>query len=150
MSKSHISAHLRQQFSEKSRYRCGYCQSQQRLIGILLTVEHIIPESLGGTTMLDNLCLACWDCNLIKGNRIAAIDSQTNTTVRLFHPNKQKWIENFRWHSDEIHIIGVTPFGRATVGALKLNRPILLQSRLLWRDAGWHPPPENPKGVKRE
>jgi 5-methylcytosine-specific restriction endonuclease McrA len=47
MSKSHISAKLRQQVAEKSRYLCCYCQSQQRLIGILLTVEHIIPESLG-------------------------------------------------------------------------------------------------------
>jgi 5-methylcytosine-specific restriction endonuclease McrA len=47
MSKSHISAKLRQ-LAEKSRYLCCYCQSQQRLIGILLTVEHIIPESLGG------------------------------------------------------------------------------------------------------
>jgi hypothetical protein len=140
MSKSNISAYLRQQVSEQSRYRCCYCQSQQRLIGILLTVEHIIPESLGGTTTLDNLCLACWDCNLIKSNRIAAIDLKTNTTVRLFHPNK--WVEHFCWHSDEIHIIGVTPVGRATIIALKLNRPILLQSRLLWREAGWHPPPE--------
>lgn len=49
MSKSHISAKLRQQVAEKSRYLCCYCQSQQRLIGILLTVEHIIPESLGGS-----------------------------------------------------------------------------------------------------
>ena len=63
MSKSHISAKLRQQVAEQSRDMCCYCQSQQRLIGISLTVEHIIPESLGGTTTLDNLCLACWDCN---------------------------------------------------------------------------------------
>lgn len=73
MSKSHISAKLRQQVAEQSRYMCCYCQSQQRLIGINLTVEHIIPESLGGSTTIDNLCLACWDCNLIKGSRIAAI-----------------------------------------------------------------------------
>jgi len=58
MSKSHISAKLRQQVAEKSRYLCCYCQSQQRLIGILLTIEHILPESLGGATTLDNLCLA--------------------------------------------------------------------------------------------
>jgi len=142
MSKSHISAKLRQRVAEQSRYRCCYCQSQQRLIGILLTVEHIIPESLGGSTTLDNLCLACWDCNLIKGNRIAAIDPQTGTTVRLFNPNKQNWHEHFRWHSDKIHIIGITPVGRATVLALKLNRPVLLHSRTFWSEAGWHPPLE--------
>ncbi len=46
MSKSHISANLRQQVAEQSRDMCCYCQSQQRLIGINLTVEHIIPEYL--------------------------------------------------------------------------------------------------------
>jgi len=142
MSKSHISARLRQQIAERSRYRCGYCQSQQHLIGILLTIEHIVPESLGGDTTLDNLCLACWDCNLIKGNRIAAIDPQSGTRVRLFHPNHQEWTEHFRWHHDNIRIMGLTPTGRATVGLIKLNRPVLLHARRFWRDAGWHPPAE--------
>jgi 5-methylcytosine-specific restriction endonuclease McrA len=95
MSKSRISAKLHEQVAEQSRYRCCYCQSQQRIIGILLTVDHIIPESLGGTTALDNLCLACWDCNLIKATRITAIDPQTGITVRLFHPNQQKWANHF-------------------------------------------------------
>ncbi|HEC84172.1 MAG: HNH endonuclease [Candidatus Parabeggiatoa sp. nov. 2] len=141
MSKSHISTHLRQQVAEQSRDRCCYCQSQQRYIGILLTVEHIIPESLGGTTTLDNLCLACWDCNLIKGNRIAAIEPNTGTTVRLFHPNKQKWSEHFCWSDDGIYMIGITPIGRATVVALKLNRPVLLlHARRFWTEVGWHPP----------
>ncbi|KHD06199.1 hypothetical protein PN36_15360 [Candidatus Thiomargarita nelsonii] len=120
MSNSHISAKLRQEVAEQSRYRCCYCQSQQRFIGILLTVDHIIPESLGGAT----------------------IDPQTGTTVRIFHPNKQKWAEHFRWSSDGIRIIGVTPIGRATIVAMKLNRPVLLHSRRFWSEAGWHPPPE--------
>ena len=142
MSKSHISAQVRHQVAGHSRYRCGYCQSQQYLIGIQLTVEHIVPESLGGDTTLDNLCLACWDCNLIKGNRIAAIDPQSGIRVRLFHPNNQKWTEHFHWHHDNIRIMGLTPTGRATVGLIKLNRPVLLHARRFWRDAGWHPPAE--------
>lgn len=55
-----------QQVAERSQYRCSYCQSQQRLMGVSLTIDHIIPQSLGGATELDNLCLACWDCNLVK------------------------------------------------------------------------------------
>ncbi len=140
MSKSHISVKLHQQITEQSRSRCCYCQSQLHIIGILLTADHIIPESLGGMTTLENLCLACWDCNLIKGNRITAIEPQTGITVRLFHPNQQKWTEHFRWSYDGIHVIGITPTGRATVIALKLNRPVLLHARRFWSDAGWHPP----------
>ncbi|MGB0386360.1 MAG: HNH endonuclease [Ardenticatenaceae bacterium] len=140
MSTSRISPNLRQKVAEQSRHRCSYCQSQQRIIGIQLTVDHVIPESLGGATTLGNLCLACWDCNLVKHNRTTAIDPQSGTIVRLFHPNQQKWGEHFRWSSDGIRIIGLTPAGRATVVALKLNRPTLLRSRRFWADAGWHPP----------
>ena len=57
----------------------------------LFTVDHIVPESLGGRTMLDNLCLACWSCNLIKQDRIVAADPETGATVRIFNPNTQEW-----------------------------------------------------------
>ena len=60
--------------------------------------------------------------------------------VFLFNPNKQKWNEHFRWHSDGILMIGITPVGRATMVVLKLNRTVLLHSRRFWREAGWHPP----------
>lgn len=34
-----------------------------------LHVEHVIPESRGGDTAIENLVLACRPCNLDKGNR---------------------------------------------------------------------------------
>lgn len=34
-------------------------------------MEHIIPKSRGGTDRIDNLCLACRDCNERKGNQTA-------------------------------------------------------------------------------
>ncbi|EDN67527.1 HNH endonuclease [Beggiatoa sp. PS] len=64
------------------------------------------------------------------------------TTVRLFHPNKQKWTEHFCWSSDGTYITSTTPTGRATIIALKLNRPVLLQARKFWIEVGWHPPQE--------
>ncbi len=137
---SSISTELSQVVAARAHNRCQYCQSQQRLMGVLLTVDHIIPQALGGTHEPDNLCLACWDCNLIKGDRIAALDSQTGATVRLFHPNRQEWIEHFQWSEDSLYIIGLTPIGRATIIALKLNRPPLVESRRYWVKAGWHPP----------
>jgi hypothetical protein len=140
MSSSRISEDLRRVVAEKSQNRCSYCQCQQDIVGTMLTVDHIVPESLGGTTTEDNLCLACWDCNLIKGSRTSAVDPQTGEPVRLFHPNQQKWQVHFDWNESGTHILGKTPIGRATILILKLNRPTLILSRQYWVQAGWHPP----------
>lgn len=142
MSKSYISPQLRQKVREQSLHRCSYCQSQQKVIGISLTVDHIIPESLGGSTTLDNLCMACWDCNLFKSNQVTAADPQTALVIRLFHPNQQEWSDHFSWNPDGTQVIGLTPTGRATIIALQLNRSTLLTSRVFWVEAGWHPPSE--------
>ncbi len=109
-------------------------------MGVALTIDHIVPQSLGGSTDPGNLCAACWDCNLIKGEKIAAVDPQTGENVRLFHPNQQEWNDHFRWSETGWHIVGLTPTGRATVTALKLNRPQLVEARQYWVKTGWHPP----------
>ncbi len=109
-------------------------------MGMRFTVDHIIAESLGGQTDIDNLCLACWDCNLIKNKRIAAPDPDTGEIVLLFHPNHQRWDENFMWIEEGSRITGKTTTGRATIEALRLNRPLLVQARKRWIEAGWHPP----------
>lgn len=96
MSKSKIPERLRLLVVEQFKSRCAYCQTQQQISGIRLTVDHIVPESLGGKTERANLCLACWDCNLYKAARIAAFDDVAQRTVRLFHPQKQAWGEHFR------------------------------------------------------
>ncbi|MFH1636629.1 MAG: HNH endonuclease signature motif containing protein [Chloroflexota bacterium] len=116
--------------------------TQQKNSGVRLTVDHIIPESLGGATAQENLCLACWDCNLIKGRRISAIDPITQEEVALFNPLTQAWGDHFQWSEDANRIMGLTPVGRATVRALKLNRPFLVEVRRRWAIVGWHPPEE--------
>ncbi|HSN76100.1 MAG TPA: HNH endonuclease [Anaerolineae bacterium] len=140
MSRAVISAALRQAVAEASRYRCAYCQTSERIAGAEHTIDHIIPESLGGSTTPDNLCLACWRCNLIKRDRITAIDPQSGYSVRLFHPNRQIWHDHFAWQEHGLLVAGLTPTGRATVNALRLNRASLVRSRQLWIEAGWHPP----------
>ncbi len=142
MSRTRIPPALRQLVAERSRHRCSYCLTPEDIVGAQFTVDHIIPESLGGATMPDNLCLACWGCNLIKHDRIAALDPETGETARLFHPQKQDWHTHFVWEADGLLIAGLTPTGRATVNALKLNRAPLVNARRLWIEAGWHPPVE--------
>lgn len=140
MSLTSISLLLRQEVAEKSNYRCCYCLSQEENSGLKYTVDHIIPESLGGETEADNLCLACWDCNLYKQNRISAIDPESKEQVPIFHPNAQRWNEHFQWEEGGLKVVGLTAIGRATVVLLRLNRPILLRARERWIKAGWHPP----------
>lgn len=106
----------------------------------MFTLDHIIPESLNGSNEIDNLCLACWECNILKNDRITGFDLQTGLEIRLFNPNTQIWREHFTWQENGLLITGTTPIGRATVETLKLNRPHLVNARQLWIAAGWHPP----------
>ena len=104
------------------------------------TVDHIVPEVFGGGSDLQNLCLACWDCNLAKGGRVAATDALTNQLTPLYHPRKQAWQKHFGWEDEGLYIVGRTASGRATVEALTLNREVLVQARQFWTEVGWHPP----------
>lgn len=47
--------------------KCLCCGSRKRL-----TLDHIIPEALGGPTLAWNLQLLCYDCNQRKDNTIRA------------------------------------------------------------------------------
>ena len=140
MSQTPISSELRESVAANARHCCCYCLTQEEVVGMLFTVDHIIAESLGGETVVENLCLACWDCNLIKNKRIAAIDSDTGSMVALFHPNQQHWHEHFTWLEEGAKLVGITPVGRVTIKTLRLNRSLLVQARKRWIQAGWHPP----------
>ncbi|HID61913.1 MAG TPA: hypothetical protein EYP49_04110 [Anaerolineae bacterium] len=61
---------------------------------------------------------------------------------QAYIPRTQSWPEHFTWGGNGTLIIGLTPAGRATVIALRLNRPSPVKARQLWVEAGWHPPEE--------
>jgi len=90
MRKAYVPMALRQRLAEQARQRCGYCLSSQKITGINLEVEHLIPEARGGKTEEDNLWLACPDCNSVKGDQMEAHDPQTGEIVRLFDPRHQR------------------------------------------------------------
>ena len=140
MSKTKISETLRLSIAQQFRFRCAYCQTQQKISGVRLTVDHIVPEVLGGKTEKSNLCLACWDCNLYKATRIAAFDDVTQKAIRLFHPQKQSWCDHFNWSPDASLIVDKTSIGRISISTLRMNRTELILSRKLWAVVGWHPP----------
>ena len=89
---------------------CEYCHlSQEDSPLATLHIEHIIPKAHGGTEDLDNLALACIDCNLHKGTNLTGVDPQTRKVTRLYHPRHDRWEEHFEWSG--IYIIGKTPAG---------------------------------------
>lgn len=131
---------LRRRIAAQAGYRCGYCMTSERLTGIRLTLDHLIPLATGGLTEESNLWVACRPCNEFKGTQTHAHDPVTGQTVPLFNPRTQVWHENFEWSSDGTHIVGLTPIGRATVVALQLNHDLIVRARRQWVKVGWHPP----------
>lgn len=133
---------LRQRIREAARDRCGYCLSSQRYVMATLEIEHIIPRALGGTEDESNLWLSCGLCNRYKGSQTTGIDPLDGERIQLFNPRTQSWPEHFRWSADGILILGITPTGRGTVDALRLNNELAVEVRRNWVLAGWHPPDE--------
>lgn len=140
MSEKRISRRSRRTVAERARECCEYCQSQLLFSGDPFVVEHIYPQSRGGTSALDNLALACQGCNGFKYDKVAAEDPTTGEVVPLFHPRKDQWNENFVWSEDFALIIGLTPAGRATVETLQLNREGVVNLRKVLFVMGEHPP----------
>jgi hypothetical protein len=60
--------------------------------------------------------------------------------ILLFNPRHQIWVDHFQWSDDGTQVIGKTAVGRATVVALQLNNPVMLTTRRMWVQVGWHPP----------
>jgi 5-methylcytosine-specific restriction endonuclease McrA len=105
---------------ERAKNRCEYCQLTQEDSPLAaLHIEHIIPKIHGGTNDLDNLALACIDCNLHKGPNLTGIDPQTKRVTPLFHPRKDNWNAHFKWRS--IYVMGKTAMGRTTIRVLHMN-----------------------------
>lgn len=134
-----ISAALRQKVTERAHGLCEYCQATQ-IIVVSLEVDHIIPESAGGATDLENLCLACRGCNGFKLDHQTGIHPETNQQLKLFNPRTQNWDGHFRWSDDGTRIVGLTDTGHATINRLQMNREEIIASRRLWVAAGWHLP----------
>jgi len=114
---------------QRAGHRCEYCQLHQNDSPLAaLHIEHIRPIKHGGTDALENLCLACIDCNLHKGANLTGIDPETDTITPLFNPRRDRWVEHFLWNG--IRIVGVTAVGRTTVRVLDLNGDDRLDLRL--------------------
>lgn len=140
MVRRYVTVQERQAIVERAKGRCEYCQSRSDYATQTFSVEHIIPVSKNGLTDLHNLALACPGCNGYKYNKTEHTDPVNNMFVPLFNPRKQNWHNHFSWNEDFSRIVALTATGRATVHALQLNRPGLVNMRTALFAIGAHPP----------
>jgi len=130
----------RRRIVERARGCCEYCLSPALFATQSFSLEHIVPRSKGGRTSLENLAYSCQGCNNHKYNRIESPDPVSGLAVALFHPRLRRWSDHFAWNEDYTIVIGVSPEGRATVEALRLNRPGLVNLRRVLYAVAEHPP----------
>jgi len=140
---------MRQQVRLRADLLCEYCHSSEEASAAPFEIDHILPKSLGGADVLNNLALACQRCNGYRYNFTTGIDPETEAIVPLFNPRLQHWADHFIWIADGLRIVGITSVERATCDRLDVNDEFhnegaILRARALWIKAGWHPPANDP------
>jgi hypothetical protein len=128
----------RAEVATRAGRRCEYCRLPTRGQVATFPIDHVIPRHAGGTTALDNLALTCPHCNAHKWTAVQEPDPDTGQPVRLFHPRQDVWEEHFAWAGGGV-LAGLTPVGRATVAALQMNAPDMIELRALLVELGLFP-----------
>jgi hypothetical protein len=66
--------------------------------------------------------------------------TETGSSVSLFHPHQNSWLEHFSWSEDKTRLLAKSATARATIAKLQLNRFALVELRELWVAFGKFPP----------
>ena len=68
-------------------WRCAYCGKKRTV----LTIDHIVPRSRGGSTTFENCVACCRSCNYQKGNRTPK-EAGMNLKTRPYHPTISEFL----------------------------------------------------------
>jgi 5-methylcytosine-specific restriction endonuclease McrA len=128
---------IRRQVYDRAGGICEYCRTNEANTGLGMQIDHIDPD---GGDELNNLCLACANCNGSKHKVTSALDPVSQHIAPLFNPRIQQWADHFEWIEGGTQMRGLTPTGRATVMRLQVNRPKMVSARMRWVQNGYHPP----------
>jgi len=132
-----MNAEMRDAVWQRANSRCEYCRihAEDRRAR-KFHVEHVHAVKHGGSDDLQNLALACPDCNFAKSSDLAGIVN--GKIVPLFHPRRQNWSRHFYW--DGPFLEGKTLCGKATIYVLDINNVLRVQLRQELIDEGRFPP----------
>jgi len=137
VSQSAIPATVRLAVRQRAKGRCEYCLLHEDDALLPHEPDHIVAAQHGGISAMENLALACFDCNRLKGPNLSSVDPESGAVVPLFHPRREDWGEHFR--VEGARIVPLTPTGRATVGLLRFNARERLVHRAALLKSGRYP-----------
>jgi HNH endonuclease len=122
--------------ARRANHQCEYCLAPEEFFNNPFEVEHLMPRARGGGHDIDNLALACRNCNGSKLARIVLRDPESGAQVRIFHPRLDRWSDHFVFQltDDGVEIAGKTAVGRATAAHLLMNTVKAVEARTLWFD----------------
>jgi len=123
---------VREYLLEKWNRRCAYCGAEN----VPLQVEHIVPQSRGGSNRVSNLTLGCGPCNATKGNRTAAEWGHRQIQEQAQQPLRDVAVVNVtRWVIYRaLQFLGL-PLETGTGGRTKYNRTHQGYPKAHWIDA---------------
>lgn len=123
-----MDAATRQLVRTRANDRCEYCRLPQVAAPFLtFHIEHVQAQQHVEDDSLENLALACPDCNRHKGPNLTTIDPQTRLIVRLFHPRQDVWDAHFEYRG--AILVGRTLVGEATIRLLQMNTVARVEMR---------------------
>lgn len=97
MPRSKLSDLVKHQVRRRAGGLCEYCHASEQWQYVEFTVDHIVPLDLDGSDDLENLALACFQCNRRKWNRTKGVDPDSGDKVALFNPRSSLWADHFIW-----------------------------------------------------
>jgi len=124
---------VREYLLEKFGRKCAYCGAENIPN---LEVEHIIPQTRGGSSRVSNLTIACKKCNLKKGNQTAEEFGHPQVQKQASKPLKDAAAVNAtRWEIyRRLQETGL-PIEAGTGGRTKFNRVKKRLPKTHWLDA---------------
>jgi hypothetical protein len=128
---------LRGPVVDRAGNACEYCRLPQLGQVARFPVDHAVPRSEGGLTVLENLALACTHCNAFKWAHTSWPDPESGAPVPLYNPRTDVWAYHFGWsESSPFTLVGKTACGRATIACLQINHPDMIATRALLAELG--------------
>ena len=117
---------IRQRFHKA----CGYCGVTETDVGSELTIDHYRPLAKGGGEDENNLIYACMKCNQFKGD-FWPDDEQIEQETRILHPFLDDLSAHLVVNVQTGYLEPITKAGKFHIGLLRLNRPQLVEHRLV-------------------